>query len=151
MIIKSLKLKNYRNHQNFHLIPSDETNLLIGDNGTGKTNVLEAVNVLSTTKSFRARYDRDLISYGKEFALIESKVETPEGIDDLQLQIIKTPRSHKTSKKKVKINNVAKSLNNFTHHLKSVLFTPEDIDVITGSPSLRRKFVDMLLYQAEGN
>jgi DNA replication and repair protein RecF len=149
MIIKSLKLTNYRNHNDLHLIPDESVNLIIGDNGTGKTNILEAVHLLSTTKSFRAKYDRDLISYDKEFALIEARIESSTETEKLQLQIIKTPRSEHTSKKTAKLNNVSKSLNNFTHYLKSVLFTPEDIELITGSPSLRRKFMDLVLYQVE--
>lgn len=149
MIIKNIKLTNYRNHLSLDFIPHERTTLIIGDNGTGKTNILEAVHLLATSKSFRAKYDRDLISYDKEFALIEARIESAQDEEKLQMQISKTPRSEHTSKKMVKINNVAKSLNNFTHFLKSVLFTPEDIEIITGSPSLRRKFMDLLLYQVE--
>jgi DNA replication and repair protein RecF len=65
------------------------------------------------------------------------------------MQIRRTERSDKTSIKKVKINNVAKSLSKFTLHLNSVLFSPEDIDIITGSPAQRRKYLDLVLYQVD--
>jgi len=149
MIIESLKLTNFRNHKTLKLGFDPNINLLVGDNGVGKTNILEAIHLLSSTKSFRAKYDSDLIAHSKEFTLIEAEISTQEDVDKIQMQIKRTERSEKTTVKKVKINRVAKSLSSFTHHLKSVLFSPEDIDVITGSPSLRRKYLDLVLYQID--
>ena len=149
MIIKSLKLTNFRNHKNLRLGFDPSINLLVGDNGVGKTNILESIHLLSSTRSFRAKYDSDLISHGKGFTLIEAEISSQDDADRIQMQIRRTERSDKTSAKKVKINNVAKSLSSFTHRLKSVLFSPEDIDVITGSPSLRRKYLDLVLYQID--
>jgi len=149
MIIKNLKLTNYRNHNNLKLSFDSSINLLVGDNGVGKTNILESIHLLSSTKSFRAKYDSDLISHDKEFALIEAEISSQDESDKILMQIRRTERSERTSVKKVKINNVAKSLSNFTHYLKSVLFSPEDIDIITGSPSLRRKCIDLVLYQVD--
>jgi len=149
MIIKSLKLTNFRNHKKLNLDFDPRINLLVGNNGVGKTNILESIHLLSSTKSFRAKYDSDLISHDKEFAQIEAEISSQEETDRILMQIRRTERSEKTSVKKVKINNVAKSLSNFTHYLKSVLFSPEDIDVITGSPSQRRKYLDLVLYQID--
>jgi len=129
MIIKNLKLTNYRNHNNLKLSFDSSINLLVGDNGVGKTNILESIHLLSSTKSFRAKYDSDLISHDKEFALIEAEISSQDESDKILMQIRRTERSERTSVKKVKINNVAKSLSNFTHYLKSVLFSPEDIDI----------------------
>ena len=151
MIIKSLKLKNYRNYSKADIEFDPNINLLVGNNGIGKTNILEAVHLLSSTKSFRSRYDSDLINYAKESALVQAKIgsEDEKDVDEIQIQIRRTDRSDKTSSKKVQINNVARSLSKFTHHLKTVLFSPEDIDVITGSPSQRRKYLDLVLFQAD--
>ena len=151
MIINSIKLKNYRNYKDVKLDFDPNINLLVGDNGVGKTNILEAVNLLSSTKSFRAKYDSDLISYDKEFTLVEAEISpnTLKDQDHIQIQIVRTDRSPNTSTKKVKINNVAKSLSKFTHGLKTVLFSPEDIDIITGSPSHRRKYIDLVLFQVD--
>jgi len=149
MIIKSLNLTNFRNHKKTKLVFDENVNLLIGDNGVGKTNILEAIHLLATSHSFRAKYDSDLISHHQEFTLIEAVISTQNEEDRVQMQIQRTPRSDKTSVKKVKINNVTKSLGSFTHHLKSVLFSPEDIDIITGPPSLRRRLIDSALFQVE--
>lgn len=149
MNIKRLKLTNYRNHQNLTLEFSPDINIIIGDNGTGKTNILEAINLLSTSRSFRARYDSDLIAHREEFTLIEAEISLEQESDKIQMQIKRTERSENTSVKKVKVNNVARSLSKFTHHLKSVLFSPEDIDIITGSPSQRRKYLDLVLFQVD--
>jgi len=151
MIINSIKLKNYRNYKDIKLNFDPNINLLVGDNGVGKTNILEAAHLLSSAKSFRAKYDSDLISYNKEFALIEATIsdQSTKDQDSIQIQIARTDRSPNTSSKKVKINNVAKSLSKFTHHLKTVLFSPEDIDIITGSPSHRRKYLDLILFQID--
>jgi len=151
MIIKSLNLKNYRNYNQAKFEFDPNINLIVGDNGVGKTNVLEAVHLLSSAKSYRAKYDSDLINYSKEFALVKAKIATPDqkDVDNLQIQIARTDRSPNTSSKKVEINNVAKTLSKFTHHLKTVLFSPEDIEIITGPPSQRRKYLDLILYQTD--
>ncbi len=149
MIIKSLKLTNFRNYTGLDLSFDSDINVLVGDNGVGKTNILEAIYLLSTTRSFRARYDSDLISYDQNFTNIEAEISSDEETDKILMQIVRTERSDKTSVKKVKLNNVAKPLSKFTHHLKSVLFSPEDIDVITGSPSQRRKYLDLILFQVD--
>lgn len=151
MIIKILNLKNYRNYQQTNVEFDPNVNLIVGDNGVGKTNILEAIHLLSSAKSYRAKYDSDLINYDKEFALVEATITSNDqkDTDNLQIQIARTDRSPNTSTKKVKINNVAKSQSKFTHHLKTVLFSPEDIDIITGSPSQRRKYLDLVLYQVD--
>jgi len=153
MIIKSLNLKNYRNYNKADIEFDSNVNLLVGDNGVGKTNILEAVHLLSATKSFRAKFDSDLIKYSMEFALVKAIIASEDpsdtDTDEIQIQIRRTERSERTSSKKVQINNVAKSLSKFTHHLKTVLFSPEDIDVITGSPSQRRRYLDLVLFQID--
>ena len=151
MIIKNLHLKQFRNHSGVNLDFDPKINLIVGQNGIGKTNILEAIHLLATTKSFRARYDRDLIPHRSEFAHIEGRIESPEDSDILEIQITKSDRSDKTSIKKAKLNKTAKSLNNFTHYLKAVLFSPEDIDIITGSPSTRRNFLNLLMFQVDAD
>lgn len=149
MILKNIKLSNYRNHSKLELDFDPAVNLISGPNGIGKTNILEAINLLATTKSFRAKYDRDLINHERDFTKVEATVETPDDNENLQLQIAKTERSERTSVKKVKVNNVARSLSKFSHFLKCVVFSPEDLDIITGSPSLRRRYLDSVLYQTD--
>lgn len=164
MIIKSIYLKNYRNHKDLKLELSPKINLITGANGVGKTNILEAIHLLSTTKSFRARFDRDLINHDESFTKVEARIiagsqlmdiegtkdntkSSIHHLDTIDISVIKSDRSVNTSSKKVKINNVPKTLSSFSHSLKTVLFSPEDIETITGSPSNRRKYLDMVLIQ----
>ena len=72
MIIESIELKNYRNYENLQLELSPGTNIFYGDNAQGKTNLLEAIWLLSGAKSFRGAKDADLIRFGESRALIES-------------------------------------------------------------------------------
>ena len=149
MNIKSIKLTNYRNHLKKFIEFNENINVLVGSNGTGKTNILEAIHLLATTKSFRAKFDRDIINYDSQAALVEAKVLRQGDIDDLVVQIAQTPRSENTSTKKVKYNNLPKSLNNFSGYFYSVLFSPEDIETLTGAPGLRRKYINSILSQTD--
>jgi len=143
MQINKLTLKNFRNHLDKNLTFTDNINLILGPNGVGKTNVLEAIHLVSTTKSIKAQYDKDLINYDKSFCTIV--LENPK--DTLELQIIKGEQSENTSRKTAKVNKTPKALSYFVGMFNSVLFTPQDIDLVTGSPSIRRKYLDMVLIQ----
>ncbi len=149
MVIKELKLTNYRNHAKLKLSFDPLINLVIGDNGTGKTNILESIEVLATTKSFRARYDRDLILLNKEYTSIEGILDSDNEDDVIELQITKSPLTDNTSSKKAKINKVSKTLSSFSHFLKCVMFSPEDIEIVTGTPSQRRRYLDLVLFQVD--
>ncbi len=144
MELKSLKLKNFRSHKNssFTLSP---TTVIIGKNTAGKTNILESIFILSGGKSFRAHHDKDTIREGTEFTNIEAAVED-EG-EDIDLKVIFSLQRGYLSKKFL-VNNVARSQIIFTSNFISSLFTPHDIELITDSPSIRRKYIDSILYQA---
>ena len=75
MVIKSLKLKNYRNYELLDMTFDSKTNILYGDNAQGKTNILEALYLSGTTKSHRGTKDRDLIQFGREESHLETIVE----------------------------------------------------------------------------
>ncbi len=75
MIIKSLKLKNYRNYDLLDLTFDPKTNILYGDNAQGKTNILEALYLSGTTKSHRGTKDRDMIQFGYDESHLETVVE----------------------------------------------------------------------------
>jgi len=143
MKINKLILKNFRNHLDKTIEFSDDINLILGANGAGKTNILEAIHLISTTKSTKAKFDRDIINYEQPFCTIT--LINPN--DTLELQIIKGDTEDNTSSKKAKINKTPKSLSYFAGMFNSVLFTPQDVEMITGTPSLRRKYLDMVLIQ----
>lgn len=147
MKINKLVLKNFRNHVDRTIDFTDGVNLIIGSNGAGKTNILEAIHLISTTKSIKAKHDRDLINYGSNFCTVN--LASPE--DVFELQVVKSDEDNNTSSKKAKINKTPKSLNYFAGKFNSVMFTPQDVEILTGSPSIRRRYIDMVLTQTNTN
>lgn len=149
MKILNLKLTNYRNHSKFTLDFDEKLTLITGPNGSGKSNILEAIYMLSTGRSHRSRYDKDLIQYNKPFSIINAQVQTKDEEFDMELQIIRNEKFANVAIKKAKINKVAKSMQYFTGIFNSVLFSPEDIQLITGSPAERRKYIDNMISQVD--
>lgn len=150
MKINKLELTNFRNHSNLELKFDGHATLLIGPNGAGKTNILEAIHLLATTKSLRAQYDREMISHGEKTARVYAEI-SPNGKSDekLEMAIVANEKYQNMSSKRVKINKVNKSLSNFAGTFNSVLFTPHDIEIFTASPSVRRKYIDLLFFQID--
>ena len=144
MIIKSLKLKNYRNYELLNMAFDSRTNILYGDNAQGKTNILEALYLSGTTKSHRGTKDRDMIRFGEEESHIETIVEK-NGVDfqiDMHLK--------KNSPKGIAVNKIpirkASELFGLIHF---VFFSPEDLSIIKEGPAGRRRFLDMELSQID--
>ena len=114
----------------------------------GKTNILEAIFLLSTTKSLRSEYDKDLINHHKNFLRIKANLLNNENDkEELEITIEKRNEFQNTSNKKTYINGVKKSLTIFAGNIKSVIFTPNDLEILTSSPSNRRKYLDSIFYQ----
>jgi len=145
MSLTSLSLKSFRNHKKVSFT-FPLTTVIIGRNTVGKTSILEAIQFLSHGKSFKAERDMDIISEGHDFANIEAKVEESDGITTLKAILAKLENRFS---KKFLVNNVARRQNEFTSHFPSVLFTPEDLEIITDSPSLRRNYVNSILSQSD--
>ena len=144
MIIKSLKLKNYRNYEYLQLDFDKAVNIFYGDNAQGKTNVLEAVYLSGTTKSHRGTKDRDLIRFGCEESHIETVIER-SGTDiriDLHLK--------KNSPKGIAVNRVPiRRAGELFGLMNFVFFSPEDLNIIKNGPSERRRFMDLELSQLD--
>jgi DNA replication and repair protein RecF len=151
MLIKNLTLRNFRNHENIQIDFDPKLTFIYGENGLGKTNILEAIHLLSSTKSLRSEYDKDLILHEQKFLKINSQIENSDDKFNLELTVEKSNDFGNKSIKKVKINNVPKSLSNFGGIFKSVIFTPADLDLIFSSPSSRRKYLDSIFYQISHN
>lgn len=139
MIINELKLTNFRNYKKLS-IDFGKTTVIIGPNGIGKTNILEALFILACAKSFRIKDERNLIKHGNSFAKISAEANNSK-IDFFIL--FKEPKIIK----KVKINDVEKKFINLVGRIKTVLFSPESLQIITGPPRERRKFLDLTLVQ----
>lgn len=149
MQINKLTLKNFRNHTALSISFDPLLTMITGDNGTGKSTILEAIHMLSTGRTKMSKYDKDLIQYDKEFCTISADIETGDDKFDMELQILKSEKFENACIKKSKINKVAKSIQYFTGVFNSVLFSPEDIQLITGSPSERRKYIDDMISQVD--
>ena len=158
MIIKGVSLTNFRNFKRKRLKFSPELTIIIGPNASGKTNILESLYLLSTGKSFRARVEEEIIRYGEEIARVAGSV-----VDDgqkLGLEIVLTrgeitvgeepdEKKQRAPRKKLLVNGVSRRLFNFAANFRVVLFGPWDLDLVTESPSTRRKFLDFVLSQVD--
>jgi DNA replication and repair protein RecF len=146
MTLTSLVLSHFRSYNNKSWHFSDGATCIVGPNAAGKTNVLEAIVMLATGKSFRAGQDRDVISWGEEITRIEAKVGSNK------LEVMLTPgevSGQRSPLKKYMVNGVSRRLIDFMGHVRVVLFWPEDLEIVTDSPSVRRKYLDMVLVQTD--
>lgn len=141
MILKNLKLVSFRNHTKREFT-FDKTTIIIGRNTAGKTNILEAIYVLSHGTSYRAARDRDLIQEKKDFTRIDAEVKDAE--DVTRLRVIMAEQNAYLSKKYL-VDGAARRRTDFAEYMVSALFTPQDIEIITGSPGMRRKYIDSIL------
>jgi len=147
MFLKKLTLQNFRCFKKKTFEFSKQTTLIVGPNAIGKTNVLEAIYLLATGKSFRAGKEVEMINYGEEVARVNGQLS-----DEKNLEILLTNgevQGKRTRGKLYKINGVGKMWRDFAGNLKCVLFRPEDIDLISGSPSIRRDYLDLVLEQVD--
>lgn len=139
MKIHHLKLINFRNYNKLE-IDFDNCNIIYGNNGEGKTNIVESIYVLALTKSFRGSNDKVLIMNNKDFTRIEGKVED-RYIDDYKIII-------KENGKTVKINDTSISkLSDYISKIRVVLFNPDDLRIIKDTPSTRRKNLNLDISQ----
>ena len=144
MIVTKIELSNFRNYDSLSLELDDKTNILYGKNAQGKTNVLEAIYLCSTTKSHRSSKDAELI-----------KFENNEG--HIKLFINKKGREYridihlrKNKSKGIAINGIPiKKASELFGIFNVIFFSPEDLDIIKNGPAERRRFVDMELCQLD--
>ena len=143
MWLEKLILRNFRNYEYAEISFCKGTNIIQGDNAQGKTNVLEALSLLSSGKSFRTRNTCDLIKSGSSFFYIEASFYS-KGVE----QTLSVAFDGK----------IKKIIHNQTHYnnflslfgiLPSILIVPEDINIVVGSPSERRRFLDLHMAQID--
>lgn len=137
MILKLLKLSNFRNYEDLALDFHSGSNIIIGQNGQGKTNILESIFMLAMIKSFRLVQDKDIINRKADSYYIHGEFYKNKLQDTYIL-------AYHNKKKRLQENgNIIEKLTSHIGNIKVVVFTQEDIQLIYGSPSLRRKYLDI--------
>lgn len=151
MKLRSLYLQSFRNHQKQTLSLSPQATIILGPNASGKTNLVEAIYLLSAGKSFRAETEQEMIAYGSEMS--NAKIQmTNEKDEEIRLEIMLTVgevQGRKAPYKKFLVNGVPKRMVDFVGNLKCVIFWPQDLELVTDSPAKRRRYLDGLLGQVD--
>ena len=148
-MLKSISLQNFRSYKKADF-QFDKKTLVVGPNTSGKTTLIETVFLLSRGKSFRTDKDPQMISYGKDLARV--KGFTKQNSEQTALEVLLTSgevQGRKTAFKKFMVNGVAKRRADFQGFLPSVLFSPEDLELIIASPGLRRRYLNDALEQTD--
>lgn len=146
MYLKNIKLKDFRSYDSLDLSFSPKINVIYGKNAQGKTNIIEAIYYFSSLKSHRFVMDRELIKEGKEdssFKIIYDREDYGE--NELKINL------SKGLKKELFKNNIKKEKTEFLGNFYSVLFSPEDLNLIKGEKALRRRFIDTDICQLRPN
>lgn len=158
MWIRHLSLTNFRNYRRQDLDLPRGPVLLLGDNAQGKSNLLEAAFLLATTRSERAGTEGDLVHWDaldepQPVARVAAQVERADGTLDLEVIIVARPRGPRAERvpasKRLRVNGVPKRQADMVGQLTAVLFTTGDMELISGAPAERRRYLDVMLCQLE--
>lgn len=141
MIVEHLSLVDFRNYATAELALHRGPNVLVGRNGQGKTNLAEAVVFLATLGSHRVSADAPMVRDGQEFAIIRARLSHGER------KVLAEVQLNRQGSNKARINGSPSKTNELPRYAHVVLFAPEDLRIVRGDPSARRRFVDQLLIQ----
>jgi DNA replication and repair protein RecF len=143
MFLKRLLLRNFRNYKHTEAVFSPSINLIQGGNGQGKTNLLEAIHLVSTGRSFRTHSLTDLISFGQSFFYLEAEFYKEGMTQNLKIYYDENAR-------KVQYNgSIYTTLNCLLGILPSVFLSPDDLALVRGNPAERRRFLDLHIAQTD--
>jgi DNA replication and repair protein RecF len=137
--VSHLSLADFRNYTHADVPLAPGPNLIVGRNGQGKTNLVEALGFLSTLGSHRVSTDKALIRAGQESAIIRARLEHNGR------QILTEVQINRTGQNRAQVNRSAIKTRELPRYFSSVLFAPEDLSLVRGDPSVRRRFLDQLL------
>jgi DNA replication and repair protein RecF len=168
VILRELVLVNFRNYVRLALAPGEAITVLLGDNGQGKSNVLEAIYFLATTRSPRAGSDRELVHWRARrdvipFARLEARIEREDAALHVEILIRAeadgadsppagegTVPAIRPVSKQIKVNGLPTRAVELVGQVNVVLFTPDDVALVAGSPSGRRRYLDITCSQVSG-
>lgn len=142
MQVDSINLINFRNYENLQLNFSQNLNMIIGQNGQGKTNIVEAIHFLSFAKSFRTSKDKEVINFCYDTSYIKAITKNQNGKSNIDIKL------SKDSKKAVNIDlSPISKISDLMGIVNVVIFSPEDTKIVSDSPSYRRAFMDKEISQ----
>ncbi|MFA5602315.1 MAG: DNA replication/repair protein RecF [Bacilli bacterium] len=143
MILKKLLLQNFRNYKKIEIDFFKNINIFYGNNAQGKTNILEAIYILALTKSFRTQFDNEILKFDSNSSKITGMFEKDEM--SIKLEVIIS----KDGKRVKKNNKVIKKFSNYISNLNIIIFCPDDLKIIRGTPNDRRKFLNIEIGQLD--
>ena len=147
MRVDSIKLAGWRNFKKEQLFPAPGINLVVGKNGQGKTNLLESVYFLSTGFSPRINKKEELINHKNDYLYVSAKA-TLSNSESVLVEM----GLHRDSRRVNKLNgSPVNRLGEIAGQIRSVLFVPEDMDMVKGGPARRRRFMDLEICQLDGS
>jgi len=141
MYIDSLKLINFRNYDLLNIEFSPDVNFITGNNGSGKTNIIESISLLSNLKSFKNIHDSDLVRWKNDSFYCLSKISDS---DYNKFEVAYSLSNSKKKRFKIDSNEIKKA-SEYYGKLLSVFFLPEDINIINGSPEIKRRYFDSVI------
>jgi DNA replication and repair protein RecF len=141
VIVTHLSLTDFRNYREAEVDLVAGSNLFVGSNGQGKTNLVEAIGYLSTLGSHRVATDQALIRAGQDAAIVRARLEHAERSVLVEVQL------NRSSANRAQVNRVATKPRDLPRYATSVLFAPEDLALVRGDPGGRRRYLDQLLVQ----
>ena len=144
MLLTALRLADFRNYPALDFAPAPGLNVFVGPNAQGKSNLLEAIAMLATGKSFRARRESELIREGTALAEIAGEARVPAGRIFLRAALA---RSGNGARKTFEVNGSPVGFAHFLGRARVVTFVPADLQLIAGGPALRRTFLNGALAQ----
>lgn len=146
MSLQKVSLQNFRSYKKTEF-SFEQSTLIVGPNTSGKSNLVEAIYLLSSGKSFRTDKDIQMLKFGEEVGRVKGQITN----DELEVLITNGQVNGGSQYKKFLVNGVAKRRVDFAGKLLVVLFSPQDLEIIIESPSLRRNFLDEVLEQTDRN
>ncbi|MBI5358796.1 AAA family ATPase [Candidatus Amesbacteria bacterium] len=137
-MIAKISLTNFRNYTKRDFEFAKNT-IVIGNNGVGKSNLLEAIYLLATGKSFRADYEQEIVMYEKDFFRVIGEIGE---IGEIGVEMAE-------NRKKFLVNQIPRRMIDFVGNLRAVLFAPQDMELVSGSPGYRRRYLDFVITQTD--
>ena len=146
MHLTQLRLHQFRSYEQLTLMPPEGITIFVGENGAGKTNLLEAIHLCCLGRSHRTSNDRDMIRLGSATCAVHARVRRAQVNDEVGVRLY----AQQGERKLIYVNGkTVQRIGELMGHLTCVMFSPEDLELVKGAPQDRRNFLDMLLSQGQ--